>query len=208
MKEHATGSMPDITFIHTIETPEQRAQCAEILYAAFHQKIGMLKLFTRSQEQTLRLIEHSLQPEMGIYALQHGRLVGVAGLQSHKQTFMVISMRDLFAEFGTLGGLLRLFWLWLMSWGETPRREHLRIEMLAVDASTRGGGVGTCLLQAVIDKARREGYRAVVLEVMDTNPDARRLYERIGFRQVHHMQTAVITARAGFGGFIRMQLDL
>jgi ribosomal protein S18 acetylase RimI-like enzyme len=200
--------MSDITLTHTLETPEQRRQAAEILYAAFRVKLESLELFTQSKQQALRLLEHGIQPEMGVYALRHGRVLGVAGLHTHAGKFMSHSSSTLRAEFGWLGGILRQFWLALMALGETPPRSQLRIAMLAVDPAARGSGVGTLLLQAVIDNARREGFTAVVLEVIDTNPGAQRLYERIGFRPVHRMQTAVLTARAGFGGFIRMQLDL
>lgn len=198
----------EITLTHTLTSTAQRMQVASILYQAFQIKLESLELFTRTAEQAQRLLEHGIQPEMGIYALRDGQVLGVAALQTHDRKFMVHSPALLRAEFGWLGGTLRRFWLGLMALGETPPRSQLRISMLAVDAAARGSGVGTLLLQAVIDQARREGFTAVVLEVIDTNPGAQRLYERMGFRQVHRMQTAALTARAGFNGFIRMQLDL
>jgi ribosomal protein S18 acetylase RimI-like enzyme len=197
-----------ITIVRTLASPAQRSQCAAILLDAFRVKIEALELFTRTPQQALRLLERGIQPEMGIYALREDQVLGVAGLQTRTGKFMCYPPAALRAEFGWLGGLLRQAWLGLMALGETPARSQLRISMLAVDPAARGSGVGTLLLQAVIDHARREGFTAVVLEVIDTNPGAQRLYERIGFRQVHRMQTAAITARAGFGGFIRMQLDL
>ena len=42
-------------------------------------------------------------------------------------------------------------------------------------------GVGTQLLTAVASFGREQGYRAICLDVVDTNPGARRLYERAGF---------------------------
>jgi ribosomal protein S18 acetylase RimI-like enzyme len=41
--------------------------------------------------------------------------------------------------------------------------------------------LGSLLLEAVFAQARREGFRAVQLEVVDTNHGARQLYERLGF---------------------------
>lgn len=54
---------------------------------------------------------------------------------------------------------------------------------IAVRATHRGQGVGGHLLDALIERARREGYRALSLSVEPDNP-ARRLYERRGFHRV------------------------
>lgn len=47
----------------------------------------------------------------------------------------------------------------------------------------RGRGVGTALLDALVQEARRRGLPALSLSVEDANP-ARRLYERAGFEAV------------------------
>ena len=52
---------------------------------------------------------------------------------------------------------------------------------IGVAAETRGRGVGSALLDALLTLAREEGYRAVSLSV-DRRNRARRLYERKGFR--------------------------
>ena len=57
--------------------------------------------------------------------------------------------------------------------------------------AARGQGVGTALLKAIIAEGRRRGYAEVRLDVIDTNPRATALYERIGFGQ----QTPEISAR-------------
>jgi GNAT superfamily N-acetyltransferase len=54
---------------------------------------------------------------------------------------------------------------------------------LAVAPASRRRGIGTQLLAAAIEQARREGHAAVSLSVMADNP-ARILYERAGFRRV------------------------
>ncbi len=54
---------------------------------------------------------------------------------------------------------------------------------LAVRPAFRGRGVGTRLLAAAIDLARRRGVDALSLSVAEVNP-ARRLYERAGFEKV------------------------
>jgi GNAT superfamily N-acetyltransferase len=51
----------------------------------------------------------------------------------------------------------------------------------------RGVGLGTAIISAVLDEARRRGL-PVALQVLKGN-SARRLYERLGFRVVEETQT-------------------
>lgn len=53
---------------------------------------------------------------------------------------------------------------------------------LWVVPAVRGSGVGTALVGAALDRARWLGKRRVILDVMDGNEAATRLYERLGFR--------------------------
>jgi ribosomal-protein-alanine N-acetyltransferase len=67
--------------------------------------------------------------------------------------------------YGRKGGLMHLF-------------------ALEVGPDWRGRGIGTALVQHVIETARHEGHGAVFLEVRSDNRGARRLYHRLGFRRV------------------------
>jgi GNAT superfamily N-acetyltransferase len=54
---------------------------------------------------------------------------------------------------------------------------------IGVVAQARGAGTGTLLLEALINAARERSLRALSLSV-DLDNDARRLYQRFGFREV------------------------
>ncbi len=60
---------------------------------------------------------------------------------------------------------------------------------IGVVASERGHGVGTTLLQGLIQGARDAGYPAISLSVEVDNP-ALRLYRRLGFRRVAAVDNA------------------
>jgi L-amino acid N-acyltransferase YncA len=48
------------------------------------------------------------------------------------------------------------------------------------------GGIGTALIRAAEEAARRLGHQRVALAVGVDNPDARRLYERLGYADWGH----------------------
>jgi GNAT superfamily N-acetyltransferase len=56
------------------------------------------------------------------------------------------------------------------------------LESLAVAEPARGTGVGTKLIAAARERLRADGVEHWLVSVVDANPDARRLYEREGFR--------------------------
>ena len=68
-----------------------------------------------------------------------------------------------------------------------PAREAALVEAAGVAPELRGRGIGTALMRAAEALASENGFAAVELGVEDTNPDARRLYERLGYRSVARM---------------------
>ncbi|WP_395929153.1 ribosomal protein S18-alanine N-acetyltransferase [Arthrobacter sp. RT-1] len=59
------------------------------------------------------------------------------------------------------------------------------VQTIAVVPDYEGRGIGTTLLTALIDEARRRYAADLLLEVRADNPRAQRLYLRFGFEQIH-----------------------
>jgi ribosomal protein S18 acetylase RimI-like enzyme len=159
----------------------QRSQAGLILYEAFRRKLQPL---TGDPARTIPLLGAALNLEMVMGALVDGQLLGVAGLHSHEGRYAQFDLHSAVAAHGPLYGIRAWAMLNLFGRGSGCPAGELRIAALAVDVAARGQGVGSRLLDAIFDKARREGLRAVRLEVVDTNTGARQLYERMGFRVV------------------------
>ncbi len=62
--------------------------------------------------------------------------------------------------------------------------DELHLLNVAVHPEHRGGAIGRRLVEAVLDDGRQTGARVVYLEVRAGNVAARRLYRRLGFRDL------------------------
>ncbi|KAI1765278.1 acyl-CoA N-acyltransferase [Hypoxylon sp. FL1150] len=61
---------------------------------------------------------------------------------------------------------------------------HAELRRLYVNTSAHGRGIGSKLIAAVENKAKAEGFKTLWLTVWEENPNAQRLYERLGYVKV------------------------
>jgi ribosomal protein S18 acetylase RimI-like enzyme len=64
------------------------------------------------------------------------------------------------------------------------------------------------LLDEIASYARENDYDRVRLDVIDTNPRARKLYERKGFKAIETQKYPYLRWLLGFGGSTAMELAL
>jgi GNAT superfamily N-acetyltransferase len=69
------------------------------------------------------------------------------------------------------------------SWAEFKAEDEACFRMLAVTPDAQGRGVGRALVEACIERARRDGKSRLSLLTTATMASAHRLYERLGFRR-------------------------
>lgn len=82
-------------------------------------------------------------------------------------------------------------------------------DTIAVAEQYRGLGIGSKLLQTVIDFGRKENFACVKLSVIGTNTHAKKLYERTGFREESVQKIPYPWSRTfGFEYAIDMILEL
>ncbi len=155
---------------------KDRQPAAEIYYHAFRRKF---QPFLGNQVHFTRILEKAFNPARAIVARRGGECVGLAGVQHDGQELLGFTHSIFVSEFGWIFGTIRYLSLGLFE--RSNNKGELLMDGIAVHPSCRGGGIGTKLLEAVFDYARENGFDSVRLDVIDTNPGARRLYERMGF---------------------------
>lgn len=136
-----------------------------------------------------------------------GRVVGVlASTGAHDTLRRELGLAWSLARFFKLGAFAVIArGLRLSRLVPPPKAGTLFLSLLGVSEAARGRGVGSRLLRDAVERARAAGYAKVAFDVAVTNDDARRLYERLGFRVVRQRAW---THRGNVPGQRRMELDL
>lgn len=198
----------DIHILQNDENPRLHQEAARIFYQAFRLKVHKIELFPENEDQAVRILAGSFIPDQMLVAKIEDKLVGMLGIDDDRSPFMKYKFSNLTGEFGLIGGITRYLWSKFIGLIEMKAPGTLRIAAIAVEEEARGKGFGKHLLDAAESYARSQKYRAIVLEVVDTNPRARSLYERFGFRLCKTKKFGFITRKAGFTASDYLQKDL
>lgn len=157
--------------------PELVEAAARLVYAAFREKLMPI---LGNDASAIAPIESSLNPRSCLCAVENGELLGVLALRTASAGFLNPSLNDLQARYGFWAGAIKAMQLSLLE--HSPEPKELYIEAIAVADRARGKGIGTQLVEEAIAFASQQGLERVTLQVVDTNPRALKLYERLGFQ--------------------------
>lgn len=167
MQVHIQNGLPD----------EDLDRAAQMYWQAFGAKLGKV---LAPERKALAFLRRVLRADHAVSAVDaEGRLVGLAGFKTAHGAMVGGGLGDLVAVYGLFGALWRAALLSVLE--RDLAADVLLMDGIMVHETARGQGVGTRLLDAVKQEARLRGCRSVRLDVIDTNPRARALYEREGF---------------------------
>ncbi|MCX6079637.1 MAG: GNAT family N-acetyltransferase [Chloroflexi bacterium] len=83
---------------------------------------------------------------------------------------------------GHIVGSLQLIYIPSLSYKGGLRAQ---VESVRVDEHLRGQGIGKCMMEWAIERARQHGAHILQLTTHHTRKDAHRFYERLGFTGSH-----------------------
>jgi len=72
-----------------------------------------------------------------------------------------------------------------------PELSHVGVLGIAILKDARGLGLGTILMQSLIQLSKQIGLKVIILDMFATNTVARRLYEKVGFVEVGKIPKAI-----------------
>lgn len=165
-----------LKIVHGI--PESMRETAAELYdEAFGAKFA---LAISSKTHRLSLLAKSLNLPFAFAAIEGEKLLALAGYKTAAGSFTSgITFSNLIKHVGTFRGIKAAVVFSLYERSLKPG--ELLMDGIVVDSSRRGEGIGSQLLAKLCSFAKANEYVNVRLDVIDTNPSARRMYERNGF---------------------------
>lgn len=85
-------------------------------------------------------------------------------------------------------------------------KTSMNIIWLSVKPKHNGKGYGQSAMRTIIDDAKKRGFKNITLEVPTNSPNARHIYEKLGFKQVGNKM--ISDENDIWGGLTAMKLDL
>lgn len=82
----------------------------------------------------------------------------------------------------------------------------LNIAWLCVNNKSEGKGYGQSAMRTIIEHAKRSGFKEMTLEVPTTSPNARHIYEKLGFKETG--EKMIGDKNDIWGGLTEMRLEL
>jgi len=185
---------------------EDKEIVSKFIYESFWQK--MLPLHSLSESEARQLIKglmFSLDESLAFYYMAEvdGKVVGMIKLKTadDKEDYIFNQIYTLLKV-----GVIKLIQagILLQAMDYKVPKEHMFIEMIAVDSDYRGLGIGTKLLSFGENKARAtQGITKYSLQVIEKNRKAKILYERFGFKAVRSQWNSVVK---GLGGIRKVYI--
>lgn len=189
----------DVEVFHGLR-PDDRAPAAQGYWNAFARK---LRHPLGPKRKAVAFVERVLDPSHAIRAqARDGTLLGVAGFKSPDGAFVGGGLRDLAAIYGWVGACWRGLVVGVLE--RLCEADVLLMDGIFVMPAARGRGVGTALLAAIERHAADKGLSRIRLDVIDTNPRARALYEREGFEEVETTSLGPLSPVFGFSRAAQM----
>lgn len=181
-----------------------RDEAAALYWEAFGEKLGFV---LGPKYRALQFITAVLRADHGICAIdEKHRLLGVVGFKTGHGALVGGDFTDLRRVYGWVGAGLRIMMLSALE--RDTENERFLMDGLFVAPEARGRGIGTALLDAVCDEAKRRGYVQVRLDVVDTNTRAKSLYLQEGFKELGTHRIGLLRLFFGFRASTTMVRDV
>jgi len=169
----------DLDLELVVGIPEERREATvEVFWAGFR---GKMHRVMGDDDRAKQFFGAALTDEGTVIAVDRrsGDVLGLMASTDRQHKAMADEWECGKAAYGALQAFWRLSLLSVLQ--HKTRSGELYIEFLAVAPEARGRGVGGVLLEYARQLAGVRGLDRVTLDVVDSNPRAKALYERSGF---------------------------
>lgn len=158
---------------------KDRILAAQLYAEAFKRKFEKL---IGDEELVTNLLEKALDPNYCLTCYHNDQLVGLSGFHVGKTALVNLKFSDFIRQFGIFKGIVAS----IIFYRKSPPNDELLMDGIAVHKDYRGQGIGSMLFDELFVWATINKYKAIHLDVIDENPKAKALYERLNFKQIYY----------------------
>jgi ribosomal protein S18 acetylase RimI-like enzyme len=178
----------EINFTIRNGIPEKHRNVASQLFCeAFEQKFR--NILGPANETGAMLASH-LNLNNAVCAITNeDQLAGIAGFQYQNKSFTDIPFKTFIQKFDFWKAIRRYILAAIIFHRKPDDMHQLLMDGIVVDERYRGMGIGSRLFDALTTFARQNRMQTIKLDVIDENPNARKLYERLGFKPTKHQKS-------------------
>lgn len=153
-----------------------RKEVAQVFVDAYYDYLTFL---SKDKHKLSEAFEHAFVSDVFFVALSQEKVVGILACSNNKNRALHIQKKELRKHFGFLKGTISHSFM--KKNFHTPLNysdDTTYIESVATSTQARGKGVATLLMDYVYNQLPYTDY---ILEVVDTNTNAIRLYEKLDY---------------------------
>lgn len=161
-----------------------KSSASALLLSAFREKLLPV---LGDDERAQHVVEESINSTNCLAAIDDQKVVGLLGVRNDRGLFFRPTLRLMTTAYGVVGGLLRKACLALLE--HATAHDEWYVFCVAVSEEVRGQGIGSHLFARLEERAIQNGATKISLQVINTNPRAKALYQRLGF--VSRKQTPI-----------------
>ena len=158
-----------------------RFSAATLIYDTFERKF---RYTLGPRQKGISLIANSLRSEYGLAVLRENELIGIGGAKDDKGEFIQVSLLTWLRTYHIR--VLQSLVVGSLFFFRKVQPNVLWLDNLSVTKTARGQGIGTQIILEFIRYGNENGYRALKLDVINTNIRAKDLYIRLGFNITHY----------------------
>lgn len=187
-----------IIFTHKINKV-QKEQVTKLFYEQFGSKMRHLWILSNNNKKGEKVLKNSIDFENGIFVLENDNVIAFLGYNTSDKCFLHFSYDSFNSAFNIYGSFLRNI---ITKYLYKPRKKvllnEINIEAIVVSPHFQGKGIGKRLLEKINKYAIINQKNVLTLEVINTNSNAIRLYERFGYTMYKEQKTGIFTKKANF----------
>jgi ribosomal protein S18 acetylase RimI-like enzyme len=119
-----------------------------------------------------------------VCAIYLGKIVGIGAIWSGKNglAFLLADVKKIISFFGIVKGIgVLIRGLKSEFLIRPPKKNEYAVGHLGIKTELRGKGIGTELIQYLMNKVPLNPNEKIILDVSFINPKAKKLYEKLGF---------------------------